>query len=98
MRLTDGAATVELNRPQALNAWNTQLGADLLAALRSAAEDDAVRAVVLTGAGRAFSSGADLKDMSGGETHAGRAPGRLQDAHRALPPDHAARSARCPSR
>jgi 2-(1,2-epoxy-1,2-dihydrophenyl)acetyl-CoA isomerase len=63
----DGAATVELNRPQALNAWNAQLGADLLAALTELAQDDTVRAVTITGAGRAFSSGADLKDMSGGE-------------------------------
>ena len=63
----DGAATVELNRPQALNAWNAQLGADLLAALGELAQDDAIRAVTITGAGRAFSSGADLKDMSGGE-------------------------------
>jgi len=67
VRLTDGAATIELNRPAALNAWNAQLGADLLAALRHAAEDEAVRAVVVTGAGRAFSSGADLKDISGGD-------------------------------
>jgi 2-(1,2-epoxy-1,2-dihydrophenyl)acetyl-CoA isomerase len=62
----DGAATIELNRPHALNAWNAQLGADLLMALRSAAEDDAVRSVVITGAGRAFSSGADLKDLTAG--------------------------------
>jgi len=55
------------NRPQALNAWNAQLGADLLAALSELAADDTVRAVTITGAGRAFSSGADLKDMSGGE-------------------------------
>ncbi len=87
VRLADGAATVELNRPEVLNAWNAQLGADLLAALRGAAADDAVRAVVITGAGRAFSSGADLKDMSGGAPRRG-APGRLHDAHRALPPDH----------
>jgi 2-(1,2-epoxy-1,2-dihydrophenyl)acetyl-CoA isomerase len=66
VRITDGAATIQLNRPQALNAWNAQLGADLLTALRTAAADDAVRAVLITGAGRAFSSGADLKDMSGG--------------------------------
>ncbi len=66
MRVADGSATIELNRPHALNAWNAQLGADLLASLRAAAEDDAVRAVLLTGAGRAFSSGADLKDISGG--------------------------------
>jgi 2-(1,2-epoxy-1,2-dihydrophenyl)acetyl-CoA isomerase len=64
----DGAATIELNRPEALNAWNAQLGADLLAALRHVADEDSVRAVVLTGSGRAFSSGADLKDISGGET------------------------------
>jgi 2-(1,2-epoxy-1,2-dihydrophenyl)acetyl-CoA isomerase len=70
VRVEDGAATIELNRPQVLNAWNTQLGADLLAALRAAAEDDDVRAVLLTGAGRAFSSGADLKDVSGGDVTA----------------------------
>jgi 2-(1,2-epoxy-1,2-dihydrophenyl)acetyl-CoA isomerase len=67
VRTRDGVVTIELNRPHALNAWNAQLGADLLAALRSATEDDAVRAVLVTGAGRAFSSGADLKDISGGE-------------------------------
>jgi 2-(1,2-epoxy-1,2-dihydrophenyl)acetyl-CoA isomerase len=70
VRVVDGAATIELNRPQALNAWNAQLGADLLSALRTAAADDGVRAVLITGAGRAFSSGADLKDMSGGTSTA----------------------------
>jgi 2-(1,2-epoxy-1,2-dihydrophenyl)acetyl-CoA isomerase len=61
----DGAAvTIVLDRPDALNAWNRQLGDDLLAALREAATDDAVRAVRLTGAGRAFSSGADLRDVT----------------------------------
>jgi 2-(1,2-epoxy-1,2-dihydrophenyl)acetyl-CoA isomerase len=65
---SDGAATVELNRPHALNAWNAQFGADLLAALREVAADDTVRSVTITGAGRAFSSGADLKDISGGDT------------------------------
>jgi 2-(1,2-epoxy-1,2-dihydrophenyl)acetyl-CoA isomerase len=63
----DGVATIELNRPQALNAWNKQFALDLLAALDRVATDDAVRAVVLTGAGRAFSSGADLKDAGGGD-------------------------------
>jgi 2-(1,2-epoxy-1,2-dihydrophenyl)acetyl-CoA isomerase len=63
--VADGVATLELNRPGALNAWNKQLGLDLLAALHQAADDDAARAVVITGAGRAFSSGADLKDVSG---------------------------------
>jgi 2-(1,2-epoxy-1,2-dihydrophenyl)acetyl-CoA isomerase len=74
VRIADGAATVELNRPEVLNAWNRQLGVDLLAALRDAAADDAVRAVVLTGAGQAFSSGADLKDVSGGDSAADGRP------------------------
>jgi 2-(1,2-epoxy-1,2-dihydrophenyl)acetyl-CoA isomerase len=68
LHVAEGVATIELNRPQALNAWNAQLGADLLAALSAAGADEAVRAVVITGAGRAFSSGADLRDLSGGET------------------------------
>src|SRR3954468_8357709 len=63
LRRDGAAATVVLNRPDALNAWNRQLGADLLAALREAAADDGVRAVRLTGTGRAFSSGADLRDI-----------------------------------
>jgi 2-(1,2-epoxy-1,2-dihydrophenyl)acetyl-CoA isomerase len=72
LRIADGVATVELNRPQALNAWNKQLGLDLLAALEQAAANDAARAVVLTGAGRAFSSGADLKDAGRDFTPEGR--------------------------
>jgi len=78
--VADGAATVLLSRPEALNAWNAQLGRDLLAALRLLAEDDAVRAVVLTGAGRAFSSGADLKDIGGGHT----TPDGRPDVYRTL--------------
>jgi 2-(1,2-epoxy-1,2-dihydrophenyl)acetyl-CoA isomerase len=66
--LTDGVATLQLNRPESLNAWNRQFGEDLLAAVRGAGEDEAVRAVLIEGAGRAFSSGADLKEVSGGET------------------------------
>jgi 2-(1,2-epoxy-1,2-dihydrophenyl)acetyl-CoA isomerase len=53
--------TIELNRPDSLNAWNQQLGEELLAAVREAGDDDGVRAVLVTGAGRAFSSGADLR-------------------------------------
>ena len=70
--VADGTASIELNRPEALNAWNAQFGEDLLAALRGVTEDEAVRAVVLTGAGRAFSSGADLKDISTDTTPDGR--------------------------
>ena len=50
-----------MNRPDALNAWTQQLGREMSEALDSVAADPEVRAIVLTGAGRAFSSGADLK-------------------------------------
>ncbi|MEA2354095.1 MAG: 2-(1,2-epoxy,2-dihydrophenyl)acetyl-CoA isomerase [Solirubrobacteraceae bacterium] len=60
LRLDGGAATIELNRPATLNAWDRQLGLDLLAAVDRVAGDPAVRAVVIRGAGRGFSSGADL--------------------------------------
>src|SRR3954447_23671710 len=57
----DGAAVIELNRPETMNAWNTQFGLDLLDAVRTVSTDESVRAVMITGAGRGFSSGADLK-------------------------------------
>ncbi len=63
-----GAAKIELNRPERLNAWNDQLSIDLLAGLNAAAGDPAVRAVLVTGAGRAFSSGADLGDRLAGQS------------------------------
>jgi 2-(1,2-epoxy-1,2-dihydrophenyl)acetyl-CoA isomerase len=56
------AAKIELNRPERMNAWNTQFSVDLLAAIRAVGDDPGVRAVLITGAGRAFSSGADLKE------------------------------------
>jgi 2-(1,2-epoxy-1,2-dihydrophenyl)acetyl-CoA isomerase len=78
----DGAAaTIELNRPETLNAWNAQLGHDLLAAVTAVAEDEGVRAVVITGAGRAFSAGADLRDLSGREE---RTPEGVPDVRRVL--------------
>jgi 2-(1,2-epoxy-1,2-dihydrophenyl)acetyl-CoA isomerase len=52
---------ITLNRPDVMNAWDKQFGEELLATLRDAAADDAVRAVTITGAGRGFSSGADLR-------------------------------------
>ena len=58
------AAIIRLARPDALNAWNHQLGIELLDAVRRVADDDGVRAVCVTGAGRAFSSGADLRDLT----------------------------------
>lgn len=58
---TLGVAHLELNRPEALNAWTPDLGRALLAALQEASADPDVRAILLTGAGRAFSAGADVK-------------------------------------
>ena len=55
-------AKIELNRPGRMNAWSDQFSLDLLDALRTVTEDKEVRAVLVTGAGRAFSSGADLKE------------------------------------
>jgi 2-(1,2-epoxy-1,2-dihydrophenyl)acetyl-CoA isomerase len=60
-----GAATIELARPETMNAWNKQFGLDLLAAVEEVRDDEAVRAICITGAGRGFSSGADLRDISG---------------------------------
>jgi 2-(1,2-epoxy-1,2-dihydrophenyl)acetyl-CoA isomerase len=61
-RTPAGVATITLNRPEALNAWTPELGRRLLAAVREAGADPAVRAVLITGAGRAFSAGADVKN------------------------------------
>ena len=59
----DGAAAkIVLNRPERMNALSVGLSDDLLTVLRELAEDTRVRAVLLTGAGKAFCSGADLKD------------------------------------
>lgn len=62
----DGVATVTLNRPDKLNAFNTQMMRDLIDVFDETDADDAVRCVIVTGAGRAFCAGADLS--GGGET------------------------------
>jgi 2-(1,2-epoxy-1,2-dihydrophenyl)acetyl-CoA isomerase len=56
------AAKIELNRPASMNAWNADLGLQLRDTVQDLAADPAVRAVLITGAGRAFSSGADLRE------------------------------------
>lgn len=58
----DGVRTLTLNRPEAFNSLTVRLKEDLLAALGDAASDGSVRAVVLTGAGKAFCAGQDLKE------------------------------------
>jgi enoyl-CoA hydratase len=57
--------TIQLNRPDAMNALNITLMSELVDALEAADRDDAVRAVVLTGNERAFAAGADIKEMAG---------------------------------
>jgi 2-(1,2-epoxy-1,2-dihydrophenyl)acetyl-CoA isomerase len=59
----DGVATITLNRPDKYNALTLQMYSDILDALKQCERDKAVRAVILTGAGKAFSSGADLMEM-----------------------------------
>ena len=58
--LDKGVLSVTLNRPDKLNAYNPAMQNELIAAFHDASEDDAVRAVVVTGAGRAFCAGADI--------------------------------------
>ena len=58
---SDGVGRLTLNRPDSLNAWTAEFGRELLEVVTGEAADPAVRAVLVTGAGRGFSSGADLK-------------------------------------
>src|SRR5262245_1897055 len=77
-----GVCLVTLNRPERLNALSGTMLAELLQALELADGDDAVRALIVTGAGRAFCAGADL--AAGAETFDSAARGRAADpgAHR----------------
>ena len=69
----DGVARVVFDRPEVLNAFNDELGAQALSAIQRAGSDDAVRCIVITGAGRAFCSGEDLGALRQGYEQ-GKAP------------------------
>jgi len=75
LEVADGIATVTLHRPEKLNAYTTEMGDEVVDAFRALREDAAVRAVILTGAGRAFCAGVDLEHLkahqAGAQTGAG---------------------------
>ena len=87
LRVEDSVAEITLNRPERLNAWNEQFGNELRKAILEDAADPSVRAVLITGAGRGFSSGADLKEMLEQRRRRTSSP-TSGHAPRALPPDH----------
>lgn len=75
--VADGVALIVMNRPQALNAFNSEQLDLLLATLRAVAADRSIRAAILTGEGdRAFAAGADIKEMVDLDAEAGLAFGR----------------------
>ena len=74
-----GVGRLTLNRPDSLNAWTPQLGFDLRTIIERDAADESVRAVLITGAGRGFSSGADLK--AGFEPAEDGMPNLYKDLH-----------------
>ena len=63
-QIDNGVATLTMNRPEALNAFTASMTAELDEALKRLAADDSVRVVVLTGAGKAFSAGGDVKSFA----------------------------------
>jgi enoyl-CoA hydratase/carnithine racemase len=71
----DGVRVCTFDRPDALNAFNQDLWYSLVEALEEAAADDALRCVVLTGEGRAFTAGQDLGEMADPSVFEDRAPG-----------------------
>jgi enoyl-CoA hydratase len=64
VEIEDHVATIKLNRPDALNALNSQLLSELATALEDADANEKVRCIILTGSGKAFAAGADIKEMS----------------------------------
>lgn len=69
--VADRIATVTLNRPERMNAFTAALGTQLRAAMRRATDDPAVRAIILTGAGRGFCAGADMDNLATGTASGG---------------------------
>jgi len=86
--VSDGIATIAMNRPEKLNAYIPAMGEEMTEAFRRVRDDDLVRVVVLTGAGRGFCAGVDLEHLKSQQAGGGTAPGpRLgeEDFLRKLP-------------
>jgi 2-(1,2-epoxy-1,2-dihydrophenyl)acetyl-CoA isomerase len=66
--VSHGIGTLTLNRPEKLNAYTTEMGEEVTAVLRAWRDDAAVRAVILTGAGRGFCAGVDLEHLAAHQT------------------------------
>ncbi|MEM9328750.1 MAG: enoyl-CoA hydratase-related protein, partial [Bacteroidota bacterium] len=64
LSIDDAVATIRLNRPEAFNSVNAALAEGLIQALDQCAEDEAVRCIVLTGSGKSFCAGQDLKEVT----------------------------------
>ncbi|ETX13873.1 enoyl-CoA hydratase [Roseivivax halodurans JCM 10272] len=64
VEVEDHVAVIKLNRPDALNALNSQLLGELASALKDASANEKVRCIILTGSSKAFAAGADIKEMS----------------------------------
>ncbi len=62
--VSDGIATIQLNRPKALNALNSEINRDIMAAIQAVQADKSVRVLIVTGSERAFAAGADVKEMA----------------------------------
>ncbi|MEN9629060.1 MAG: hypothetical protein RJA10_2287 [Pseudomonadota bacterium] len=75
-RQTEGLAVLTLNRPQAMNALSVALMAELAGAIDTLGDDPSVRVLILTGAGRAFTAGLDLKELGAGQGSLGRVDSR----------------------
>ncbi|OYU97696.1 MAG: 2-(1,2-epoxy-1,2-dihydrophenyl)acetyl-CoA isomerase [Bacteroidetes bacterium B1(2017)] len=65
--VTNGVATLTLNRPDVFNAFNEQLSTDVIDALKKTAKDKSIRVLVISGSGKAFCSGQDLKAIASSE-------------------------------
>ena len=76
----DGVATITLNRPESLNAMNPEMLATMFVVAEKASTDPGVRCVVVTGNGRAFSAGGDVKAMAQGNASGGRREGAVGSA------------------